>query len=175
MTAAEFERIVEEYSDYVYNVALRILGNAEDAQDAVQEAFLSAYRNFANFRGQAKISTWLYRITVNACFMKLRKEKRARALTEPPQEERAVDWASRLEEGPEAAALNAELRRHLEEGLSLLPPELRAAVVLRDVQGLSTQEAAQVLELSVPAFKARLHRGRVLLRRHLEEYLRPPP
>lgn len=171
----DFDQIVEQYTDYVYNIAYRILGNSHDAQDAAQDAFLSAYRSFAKFRGQAKVSTWLYRIAVNSALMKLRKEKPARTLVQSGYEDYQV--ASRPadpQEAPERALLNTELRGHLEKGLALLPEDLRVAVVLRDIQDLSNQEAAEALEVSVPAFKTRLHRGRVLLRQHLQQYLRTP-
>ena len=166
---SEFEAIVEKYSQYVYNVAYRILGNQADAEDAAQEAFISAYKNFHRFRGAAAVSTWLYRIAVNASLMKLRKERRRDYLTQTGYDE--TQLASHME-GPERSALNAELREKLEEGLARLPPQLRAAVVLRDVQELSNEEAAAALKSSVAALKSKLHRGRVLLRKHLDEYLR---
>jgi RNA polymerase sigma-70 factor (ECF subfamily) len=163
-----FENIVEEYSDFVYNLTYRILGNHADAEDAAQDAFLAAYRNFHRFRGESKVSTWLYRIATNAALMKLRKDRNPRTLTQTGYDE--LQLTSPLE-GPEKLALNSELRQHLEDGLELLPPNLKTAVVLRDVQGLSNEEAAEVLNISVSSMKARLHRGRVLLRQHLQEYI----
>ena len=146
----DFESVVEKYSDLVYNVAYRILGNQADAEDASQEAFISAHRNFHRFRGQSAVSTWLYRIAVNASLMKLRKDRRKDFLTQTGYDDaQLVSWT----EGPESAALNAELRGKVEEGLGLLPPQLRAAVVLRDVQGFSNEEAAEVLKTSVPSLK----------------------
>lgn len=172
----DFHEIVEQYTDYVYNVAYRILGNPDDARDAAQEAFLSAYRNYHRFRGQAKVTTWLYRIAVNASLMKLRKEKTARRVVQSGDvaDREIPNTSPSVDEAPERAALNSELRQRLQHGLSQLPEELRVAVVLRDVQGLSNQEAADVLEISVPAFKARLHRGRLQLREMLAEYLYSP-
>ena len=163
-----FEHIVEEYGDFVYNLTYRILGNHADAEDAAQDAFLAAYRNFHRFRGESKVSTWLYRIATNAALMKLRKDRNPRTLTQTGYDE--LQLTSPLE-GPEKLALNSELRQHLEKGLELLPPNLKTAVVLRDVQGLSNEEAAEVLDISVSSLKARLHRGRVLLRQHLQEYI----
>ena len=168
-TELAFEAIVEKYSQYVYNVAYRILANQADAWDAVQDAFISAYKNFHKFRGDAAVSTWLYRIAVNASLMKLRKERRRDYLTVTGYDD--TQLASHTE-GPEHAAINAELGEKLEEGLSKLPPQLRAAVVLRDVQGLSNEEAADVLKSSVAALKSKLHRGRVLLRKYLDEYVK---
>ena len=163
-----FEDIVEEYGDFVYNLTYRILGNHADAEDAAQDAFLAAYRNFHRFRGESKVSTWLYRIATNAALMKLRKDRNPRTLTQTGYDE--LQLTSPLE-GPEKLALNSELREHLEEGLELLPPNLKTAVVLRDIQGLSNEEAAEVLDISVSSLKARLHRGRVLLRQHLQDYV----
>ena len=164
-----FESIVEEYSGFVYNVAYRILGTQADAEDAAQDAFISAYRNFDKFRGDSTVSTWLYRIAVNASLMKLRKDRRRNFLSQTGYDD--AELVSPIE-GPERAALNTELRERLEEGLAALPPQLRAAVVLRDVQGLSNDEAADVLETTVSSVKSKLHRGRVLLRKYLDDYIR---
>jgi RNA polymerase sigma-70 factor (ECF subfamily) len=167
----EFSQIVEKYSNYVYNIALRMTNNSHDAEDVMQEAFLSAYKAYSSFRGQAQVSTWLYRITVNACLMKIRKEKKSRQLVQTGYEDMEIpDWAA----DPARTAINTELRTSLEEGISRLPPGLRSAVVLRDVQGLSGEEASNVLGLSLASLKSRLHRGRVLLRKHLEDMVAHP-
>ena len=173
----QFTEIVEAYSSIAYNIALRMLRNPADAEDAVQEAFISAYRAFPKFKGQSKVSTWLYRIVVNACLMKIRKEQvRSKYLTNTGYDDSMVhNWRDADSPNePERAALNSELRDVLDEGLSRLTPEIRAAVVLRDVQGFTTEEAAITLDLTVPSLKARLHRGRVLLRKYLEGYLAKP-
>jgi RNA polymerase sigma-70 factor (ECF subfamily) len=165
---AEFSAIVERYTDYAYNVAYRLLNNAADAEDAVQDAFLSAYRSRERFRGDAQVTTWLYRIVVNAALQKVRKERK-------PQQTGAADIEDVVVvdkgPGPESHALNAELGEHLEAALAGLPDDLRTAVVLRDVEQLSTEEAADVVGVSVAAFKARLHRGRVALRESLAPFL----
>ncbi len=164
----QFTEIVEQYSDLAYSVAFRMLRNAEDAEDAVQEAYISAFKALPRFKGQSKLSTWLYRIVVNACLMKIRKDKsRAKYLSEKEYDDAIVyDWKN----DPEEAAVNSELRSTLESGLDLLSPDLRAAVVLRDIQGLSTEEASEALAISVASLKSRLHRARILLRKHLEAY-----
>ncbi|MBM3946166.1 MAG: sigma-70 family RNA polymerase sigma factor [SAR202 cluster bacterium] len=168
MDRQDFEHAVEPHFGFIYNVAYRMLGNAQDAEDAAQEALLAAYRSWTRFRGDSKITTWLYRIAVNAALMKVRRGKNEPYLKSTDDDDTQVrDWS----QGPEDAALNSELRQKLESGLIYLPPDMRAAVVLRDVQGLSNEEAAEALNTSVSAFKARLHRGRVLLRRHLADYL----
>ncbi len=167
-----FDALVEQYSAKAYNISLRMLRNPQDAEDAVQEAFLSAYRALPNFKGQSKLSTWFYRIVVNAALLKIRKDKtRGNYLSDTGYEDQVVpNW----ENDPEKAAINGELRDAIEAGLEQLPPTLRAAVVLRMLQGFSNPEAAGILGIGIPAFKARLHRGNVLLRKHLERRLATP-
>ena len=166
---ADFEQVVEQHSALVYNVALKkMMGKPEDAEEVAQDALLSAYRAYGRFRGDSKITTWLYRITVNAALMRLRKEKKERTLTRTGLDDIEIpDWS----DTPDRFASNSELGDMLREGIEMLPDDFRAAVVLRDVEGLSNAEAADVLEITISSFKSRLHRGRVLLRKHLEEYL----
>ena len=163
-----FEKLVEEHSNFVYNVAYRMMGNPEDAEDVAQDAFTSAYRAFERFRGESRVTTWLYRITTNAALMRLRKTKLARALTQTGLEDVEVpDWTA----SPAREAVNSELKDKLQEGISRLEPSLRAAVVLRDIQGLNSAEAAEAMDITVSALKSRLHRARVLLRKFLSEYV----
>ncbi len=165
----DFDSLVEQYSSFVYNVALRMMGKPEDAEDVAQDAFLSAYRAFERFRGESRVTTWLYRITVNAALMKLRKEKRARTLTQTGLDDIEIaDWS----ETPERFAAASELGEKLREGIDQLSPELKAAVVMRDVEGLSNSEAADILEITVSSLKSRLHRARVLLRKHMSDYVK---
>ena len=167
--APDFDTIVEEHSDFVYNVAFRMMGSPEDAEDVAQEAFISVYRAFGRFRGESRVTTWLYRITTNAALMRLRKEKRARALTQTGLDDIDVpDWS----ETPERSAVSSELGEKLREGIARLEPEMRAAVVLRDVEQLSNTEAAGALGISVSSLKSRLHRGRVILRKYLSDYVK---
>ena len=166
--SADFDAIVVEHSSFVYNLAFRMMGNQEEAEDVAQDAFISAYRAWGRFRGESRITTWLYRITTNAALMRLRKTKRARTLEQPGVEEmEVVDWTA----SPDREARNSELRDKLLGAIDMLDPDLKAAVVLRDVQSLSNAEAAETLEISVPALKSRLHRARVLLRQYLSDYV----
>lgn len=163
-----FERVVEEFADRVFSIALRITGSQQDAEDALQETFLSAYRNWGQFRGEAALSTWLYRIAVNAALQRVRQRPPVAPLEESGYDATDVpDWSSELPGRVE----ELELYDRIEEGLLRLPEDYRLAVVLRDVEGLSTAEAAETLEISEAALKSRLHRGRVLLRQYLERYL----
>ena len=163
-----FRTLVLTHSRDVFRLAYRITRNEEDAEDTVQETFIRAYRKLDGFEARANFGTWLYRITTNAALMKLRKEKKSRTLTQPGVEDMVIaDWS----DAPERFATNTELGAKLNEGISMLPDELKAAVVLRDVEGLSNTEAAEILDITVSSLKSRLHRGRVMLRKHLEDFL----
>ena len=165
---SEFDALVEYHSDFVYNVAFKMMGNPEDAEDVAQDAFLSAFRAFGRFRGESRVTTWLYRITVNAALMRLRKTKLARTLTQTGLEDtEVVDWSA----SPHREAVNTELGEKIQGGIDQLEPDLRAAVVIKDVEGFSNVEAAEILDINVPAFKSRLHRARVLLRKYLSDYV----
>ena len=165
----DFATIVERHADFVYNVAFRMMGRPEDAEDVAQEAFISAYRAFERFRGESRVTTWLYRITVNAALMKLRKEKRARTLTQTGLDDVDIpNWDAT----PERSAMSSELGEKLQEGIAQLPPDLRAAVVVRDVQELNNSEAAEAIGITVSSLKSRLHRGRILLRKYLSDYVK---
>ena len=170
MEAEQFAEIAEKHAGFVYNVAYRMMGNQHDAEEVAQDAFVSAYRARDRFRGDAQPTTWLYRITVNAALMRLRKDKRRKEMTvseDAQPDAPSQDWT----QSPVASAMNAELGERIKAAIDELPPDLKVAVVLRDVRELSNEEAADVLEVSVSALKARLHRGRVALRGALSEYL----
>jgi len=163
-----FETLIEGYSDRLYSIALRITGSAEDAEDAIQDAVLSAYQRWVQFRGEARGTTWLYRIVVNAALQRVRRRHPQEYLTATGYDETTVvDWSEDLSRRVE----EAELRELLEQGIGLLPDELRVALVLRDVEGLSTEESALILEISEAALKSRLHRARVVLRQWVAGYL----
>ena len=163
-----FEGIVEKYSDFVYNVALRMTNDPTEAQDAVQDAFISAYKAYPKFRGDSAITTWLYRITVNAVLMKRRKEKKARETTSGGVEELELPDVG---DGPEKQAITSETRQKIQSAIAKLPPDMRMAVILRDIQELSGEEAAAALGIEVSALKTRLHRGRMKLRELLKDYV----
>src|SRR5256886_15835823 len=159
-----FEELVKRYDRNVFRIAQHITQNREDAEDVVQDAFLKAYNNLAQFQGQSKFYTWLVRIAVNEALMKLRRRKPERTVSldeEIKTEDNSVprevaDWSP----NPEQMYNQAELRDILTRTIQGLPPGLRTVFVLRDVEGLSTEETAQALEVSIPAVKARVLRGR---------------
>ncbi len=171
LTDEFFEQIVSEHSSFIYNVAYRMMGNPDDADEVVQDTFLSAYRARDRFRGDARVTTWLYRIATNAALMRLRKNSHKKEVSTDPidvyQRIDRADWA----DAPDRAALNNELLEEIQRAIEELPDDPKTAVILRDVQLLTNYEAAQVLDISVSALKARLHRGRLMLRNILAEYI----
>jgi RNA polymerase sigma-70 factor, ECF subfamily len=163
-----FEGLVEEYGDRMYSIALRITGSPEEAEDATQDALLTAYQHRERFRGEATLATWLYRIVVNGALQRVRR-RRSMAYLEDSGFGRTsvVDWSDDLAR----RVASDELREMIERGIGLLPDDLRVVLVLRDVEQFSTAEAADILELTEAALKSRLHRARVLLRQYLADYL----
>ena len=171
-----FEQLVGRYDRKLLRIAQHVTHNREDAQDAVQEAFLKAFQHLAQFREDSQFSTWLIRITVNQSLMKLRKQRSVRevSLDEDFQTDgdilpiEVADWAP----NPEERYRTSELRDILAKMLEDLQPILRTVFVLRDIEGLSIVQTAEVLDLSHTAVKARLWRARLQLRERLNKYFR---
>lgn len=171
---AEFARMVETYYPMIYRLALKMLNNPQDAEDILQETFLKALGGIKNFDGRSSLSTWLYRIATNEALMHLRRRQPQMISTEEPSDEgedlqeplEIVDWCCL----PERELMSAEAIRHLDKAIEQLSPGLRAVFALRDIEGLSTQETAEVLNLSETAVKTRLSRARLRLREDLSEY-----
>ncbi len=151
-------------------MVLRFSASDADAEEATQEAFVRAWRSIERFRSESRFFTWLYRIGVNEA--KRIADRGPEACTVVSVEERPVDDISDEQPGPEPRAEQSELRDVLEQAVRRLPEKYRAPVVLRDIEGLSTTEAAQALGLQEAGFKSRLHRGRLALRRDVANYLR---
>ncbi len=168
---AAFRQLVETYSPRIYNLALKMLADPDLAEDVLQETFINAYRAIDRFEGRAHVSTWLYRIAHNAVLMRLRKEKNAPQIQSLDDEAETLHVTGGWDETPEHRLLQAELGQKMDEALASLSEALRAVFVLRDVQGLSTAETAEVLDLSQTAVKSRLHRARLTLRAQLAPYL----
>jgi RNA polymerase sigma-70 factor, ECF subfamily len=160
-----FEQLVEEFGDRVYGIALRITGSPSDAEDAMQDAFLQAFRSWASFRGASSPTTWLYRIAVNAALIRVRSRRPAESLPERSEAAEYVDWSADTMQ----AVLRGELHAELESAIVRLPDELRVVLILRDIESRSTSETAAILDLTEAAVKSRLHRARALLRDHLGE------
>jgi RNA polymerase sigma factor (sigma-70 family) len=166
---AAFEELARRYADRLYAVVLRFTGSDEAAQEATQEAFLRAWRSIGRFEGRSQFFTWLYRIGINEAKRRAEREPdhhRVVTLDEPDAPEPA-DWS----EAPAPRAEQSDLQAALERAISALPVEYRAPLVLRDVEGLSTQAAAEIMELGEAAFKSRLHRARLAVRKAVKDYL----
>src|ERR1700730_13898949 len=169
-----FEELVRRYDRNVFRIAQHITQNREDAEDVVQDAFLKAYNNLAQFQGQSKFYTWLVRIAVNEALMKWRRRRPERTIsldeevkTEDDSVPREVaDWSP----NPEQQYNQAELREILTRTIQGLPATFRTVFVLRDVEGLSTEETAEALDRSIPAVKSRLLRARLQLRERLSRF-----
>ena len=169
-----FEELVRRYDRNVFRIAQHITHNREDAEDVVQDAFLKAYGNLGQFQGQSKFYTWLVRIAVNEALMKLRRIKPGRTVSldedvktdEDTLPREVADWSP----NPEQQYNQAELRDILSRTIQGLPTSFRTVFVLRDVEGLSTEETAEALDLSIPAVKSRLLRARLQLRERLNRY-----
>ncbi|MBW6466302.1 MAG: sigma-70 family RNA polymerase sigma factor [Brevefilum sp.] len=169
-----FALMVDANSDQIYRLALKMLGNEQDAEDVLQETFIKAFKNIHRFEGRSKLSTWLYRIAVNESLMILRKRKGITVDIDQDFEtddgelmpRQITDWCCL----PEKELMSAETRHAIDQAIKTLSDTNRAAFLLRDVEGLSTQEAAEVLNISESALKVRLMRARMALRESLTGY-----
>lgn len=164
-----FESLVRRHADRVHSVALRMLGDPGDAAEATQEAFLRAWRGIRSFQERAEFSTWLYRIGFNEASRigARRSAEQARGHDDPEAIERAAD----SRQAPDGRFAQQELRAVLEAAVRSLPDRYRAPLILRDIEGLSTKQAAAVMELREAAFKSRLHRARLAVRGAIGDYL----
>lgn len=165
---------IEQHSPAVYRLALRLTGDDAEAEDVVQETFLNAFRAIASFEGRSSLSTWLYRIAANAALMRARRASPPTLSVDDPtqlDEDKSLpralfDWCCLPERDFETAETRAELERAIRE----LPDKLRAVFVLRELEGLSTEAAAEALDVSAEVVKTRLHRARLWLRQRLTPY-----
>jgi len=171
--AVAFDRLYRDHVDRIYRFAQRLCGQVEDAQDLVQDTFLNAYRGLEGFRGDAQVSTWLYRIAARAC-LRLRRKRKGE-----PARELSLDEFIPTSEGefrlqlptdgltPEEALENKELKRALHQAIQKLPNKYRVVLVLRDMEGLTAKEVGTIMGLNERAVKSRLHRARLFVRREL--------
>jgi RNA polymerase sigma-70 factor, ECF subfamily len=171
---AEFSRLVDTYSSAIYRLGMKMLEDPQDAEDILQETFIKAFRHLKDFDGRSSLSTWLYRIATNEALMLIRKRKnQPLSLNEPAENQeqmdepvQIVDWCCM----PEDELMSGEAKAYMNQAVEQLPPTLRAVFVLRDIEGLSTEETSNVLKLSEAAVKTRLSRARMRLRELLTEY-----
>lgn len=173
---AACDECIERHAPDVFHLALRLVQNETDAEDVMQETFLSAFQAISDFEGRAKLKTWLYRITYNTAMMRLRKHAPPRPQTVElklhlpenghPVPRQFFDWCCL----PESDFENAELRARLEQAIANLPETLRGVFILRDMHELSTAETADTLDVSTDVVKTRLRRARLALREQLSSY-----
>lgn len=168
-----FIELLNRYTHKVHNLAVRLTRNQEDAEEVLQDVFVTVHKKISGFEGKSAFSSWLYRITVNTSFMKLRRRKQAQAVSlEEVSPKIKNSWVGTSSEDRDVnyMCLKHELRAVLDRAISRLPEEYKMIFVLRDIDGLSNQEVGEILNLSVPAVKSRLHRSRLLLRKRLQRY-----
>lgn len=175
--AQTFEELVRRHERRVYRVAMAITGNQEDAEEAMQETFLKVYQHLGEFHRTSRFSTWLTRIAINEALQIRRRRHPTESLDEPVMTDEEMmpkqleDW----HEDPEKKYAKEEIRQIVEEAIQSLPPIYREAFVLRDVQGLTTEEAAEALGVAIPALKSRLLRARLMMREALAARFQRPP
>ncbi len=163
-----FEELVRRHADHLYAVVLRFVADPDEAEEVTQETFLRAWRSIGTFERRSRFFTWVYRIGINEAKRRAERSSRAgspRLIEDDPIED-APDWS----EAPEFRSELRQIRQVLEDAVRALPVEYRAPLILRDVEGLSTEEAAELLELGEAALKSRLHRARLAVRRAVDEY-----
>jgi RNA polymerase sigma-70 factor (ECF subfamily) len=179
-----FEELVAKYRSKVYGLALRMMQDASDAEEVLQETFLSAWQNLPTFRGESAFGSWLYRVCANFCLMRLRRKKveATEAESQPLPGPKfdgdgtllsipSYDWSR----GTEEKALDHELRVAIERATARLPDEHRTVFLLKDIEGLSYEEIAEAMGTTVPAVKSRLHRARLALREAIDSFYKSPP
>jgi RNA polymerase sigma-70 factor (ECF subfamily) len=171
---AEFARMVDLYSNPIYRLGLRMLGNAQDAEDVLQNTFFNALTHLPTFEGRSSLSTWLYRIAANEALMLLRRKKpevnledvEAEDSTEDLKPTHFVDWSAL----PEEELLSGEGKKVLDQAIQNLPESMRIVFLLRDIEGLSIKETAEAMNLTETNVKTRLLRARMFLREQLSTY-----
>jgi len=172
-----FEELVNSHEKNVYNIAWNMLRNQEDAEEVLQETFIKAYNKLNQFEGRSKFSTWLYRIATNESLMMIRKKNPIQPvyLDEPVDDgyrakirRELIDW----KENPQDIYLKKELREKIDYIIYTLPEDYRSVFVLRDIQGFSGEKVSEILSITLPAVKARLHRARLYAREILNDYFK---
>jgi RNA polymerase sigma-70 factor (ECF subfamily) len=172
---ASFEELVNRYSSKAFSLASRLTRNQEDAEEVLQDVFVTVYRKIDGFEGKSSFSSWLYRITVNSALMKLRRRKRDQTTSIEeviPQLQNSPHLRTSEQAEGDAATLRAQLNAALEDAIRKLPDDYRPVFILRDIDGLTSREVSKILQLTVPAVKSRLHRSRLMLRRRLSRLYR---
>ncbi|MBN2411959.1 sigma-70 family RNA polymerase sigma factor [candidate division KSB1 bacterium] len=167
--------IITQNESMVYNTALRLLANADEAECVLQETFLKVIQALPDFKGQSSLSTWIYRIATNFALMRLRgKKKQMSGLDDVEnniKKETLENFNKSVDANPLSSVLNAELREEMEKEISRLSPKFRSVFVLKDIEGFSLKEISEMTGLSLAAVKSNLHRARLILRNQLAEFV----
>ena len=171
-----YDKIVELYQKRIYALSFNLMRNQMDAQDVAQEVLLTLFKKIHTFQGKSTFSSWVYRITLNSSYMKLRSKKKEPKISIDEllpsfnstgfQQEKIQDWS----ENTESLLFTNETREIINKAVGLLPEKEKVVFLLRDVEGLSTEKVSEVLDLTIPAVKSRLHRARLFLRKKLSGY-----
>ncbi len=171
-----FERLATLFQKKIYALSFNLTRNAMDSEDVTQEVLLTLFKKIHTFQGKSAFSSWVYRITLNATYMKLRSRKKDQSISIEEllpsfngsgfQQEKIQDWS----ENTESLLFDNETRETIQKAVDLLPEKEKIVFLLRDVEGLSTEKVGEILELTVPAVKSRLHRARLFLRKKLADY-----
>ncbi len=171
-----FDQIAQIYQRKIYALAFNLTRNQMDAQDVAQEVLLSIFKKIHTFQGKSAFSSWVYRITLNASYMKLRTKKKDQFVSLDEmmpsfnnsgfQQEKLLDWS----DSTDSLLFSNETKEVIEKAVALLPEKEKVVFLLRDVEGLSTEKVGEILDLSIPAVKSRLHRARLFLRKKLSNY-----
>ena len=171
-----YDKIVELYQKRIYALSFNLMRNQMDAQDVAQEVLLTLFKKIHTFQGKSAFSSWVYRITLNSSYMKLRSKKKEPKISIDEllpsfnstgfQQEKIQDWS----ENTESLLFTNETRKVINKAVGLLPEKEKVVFLLRDVEGLSTEKVSEVLDLTIPAVKSRLHRARLFLRKKLSGY-----
>ncbi len=171
-----FERLATLFQKKIYALSFNLTRNAMDSEDVTQEVLLTLFKKIHTFQGKSAFSSWVYRITLNATYMKLRSRKKDQSISIEEllpsfngsgfQQEKLQDWS----ENTESLLFDNETRETIQKAVDLLPDKEKVVFLLRDVEGLSTEKVSEILELTIPAVKSRLHRARLFLRKKLTNY-----
>jgi RNA polymerase sigma-70 factor (ECF subfamily) len=166
-----FEIIVQRYNQRLFRIIRGYVSNKEDAEDAMQSAYLKVFENLTQFRGEAQFSTWLIRIAINEALKKLKSEKNTTdfSVTDHQNGDQTINGNESYT--PEAKVIEEDMNKHLENAIDTLPPKYRSVLIMREIEQLSTKETAEVLEISRANVKVRLHRAKKMLREELTEML----
>jgi RNA polymerase sigma-70 factor (ECF subfamily) len=167
--------IVKNNESIVYNTALKLLGNEQDAECVLQETFLKVFKALPGFKGESSLSTWIYRIATNFALMRLRSRKKESATFDIADEQinqnMLESFNQTVGDNPLRAVMNDELKQAMEKAIRQLSPKFKTVFVLKDIDGYSLKEISEMLEMSLPAVKSNLHRARLVLRNQLAHYV----